>query len=219
MAQTFKESIDKADPNSLADLVRKTKLGSWWKSLVARLWKKVPAASPYQLATVHAIALPDDAKASVVKRAYSRAATAGTGELTIVAYGATPATGQIAVAPNGDLAVLAADAHLLVDVEYDPTGGDVKEYTLPVAADTLTLPTTITGTLLMEAEALVGTSVGKKIVLVPGAGAPAAGQARLNVAKTAITFAAADAVTSARVKVLQAPETDTTALLGTDATF
>ncbi len=58
-----------------------------------------------------------------------------------------------------------------------------------------------------------GTSVGKKIILAPGAGAPAAGQARLNIAKTTVTFAVADAVTRARVKILLATQFDLQTLL------
>jgi hypothetical protein len=54
----------------------------------------------------------------------------------------------------------------------------------------------------MEAEVLTGIAAGKKIILAPGAGAPAAGQARLNLAKSTVTFAAADVVAgTARVKL------------------
>jgi len=47
--------------------------------------------------------------------------------------------------------------------------------------------------------AVAAGATGRKVVLVPGSGAPAAGQARLNLAKTTVTFAGADAVTSATV--------------------
>ena len=219
MSNKYKDQLNGPTPNTLADLFKKLGLGSFFQAASGRLWKAVPAASASQLATLEAIALPDGAKAASIKRAYSRSATAGAGELTVAAANATPTTGQIAVAPNGDIVVLAADAHLLVDVEYEPLLGDVVEMTLPVASDSLTIPSKYTACVLLECTSTAGTLTGALKVLAPSGSAPATTQARLNLAKTAVTFAAADAVTMATVKLLVAPSTNTHALMETTADF
>lgn len=218
----LKTSINRANPNTLADAARLVALGDVLRASPTFLRKKAPAASSNVLATLLALSLNDDAKASTILRAYARTATAGTGELTVVAFGTTPTTGQIAVAPNGDIVTLAADAITSLDVLYQPEKGDVYEQEVDVATNVLTIPTQFTSNvpgvaggviLLHEAVATVGTATGNKIILVPGAGAPAAGQARLNLAKTTVTFAGADAVTRARIKFSVVSATDVDALL------
>lgn len=201
-----KNNIDNGNPNVLADQMRDIKLGSTLRSYPTSLRNKVPVADSHSLATLLAIVLPDDAKAAFIYRATARTGTV-TGELTVEPYGTTPSTGQIAVGPNGDIVTLAADAITNLDVEYLPERYDIYEFTgLPVASNVLTIPVAYSGApkgvvLLLEANALVGTAPGLKIPLVPGSGAPSAGQARLNIAKTTVTFASADAITSATVKL------------------
>ena len=221
MANTLKDAVNSANPNVLSDQFRLLGLGDILAGLPTTLRKKDPAASAFSLATVLALALPSDAKAASIVRATVRAGGV-TGELTPVAYGVTPATGEVAVGPNGDIVTLAADAITDMDVVYMPEKCDVVDLTLPVATHILTIPSTFTAkgvVLLMEVTATVGSSTGKKIVLVPGAGAPAAGQARLNIAKSTITFAAADAVTEASVKIGVASAADVSALLSATATI
>ena len=222
LGSNLKDELDLANPNRLADTLRMVKLGTVLRAMTTRLWRKAPqAAGGFQLATLQRIPLPDDAKGSAIFRAYARAATAGQGELTVVAYGVTPATGQVAVAPNGDLVTLATDAITDLDVEYLPTMGDVKEITVNVVANVATIPVGLTAapagvTMLLEAQALLGTVSGNKSVLGPGAGAPVTGQARLNLAKTTVTFATADAVTSARLKLIVVPAVILDTNLATD---
>lgn len=205
-----RNDLNRANPNTLADQAQSLKLGNLLLGQLVQSKRKlnpsVLGVGSYNLATLHALQQPDWARASSIVRATVRAGGV-TGELTPVAYGATPATTQIAVGPNGEIVVLAADAITDMDVTYIPERGDVLNAVFPAVAHVITLPTGAAWfargvVLLLEVEALVGTATGKKIVLVPGAGAPAAGQARLNVAKSTITFAAADAVTRARVKLL-----------------
>lgn len=201
---TITDVLNLAKVDTITDLLRKIAIGFILRTQLTQvLRRKDPAATSYNLATVEAVGVVPRAPAAVVNRATSIVGTV-TGELTPVAFGVTPATGQIGVAPNGDVVVLAADAITSLDVVYTPERGEVFEVTLPVATHVLTLPSVVTTrgvVLLLEAEALVGTVTGKKIVLVPAASAPATGQAKLNIAKTTVTFATADAVTSARVKV------------------
>jgi len=220
---TNRESANRTNPNTLADLLRKLGLGDL---LLGQMVQSLLAQDPdtagtsgYNLATLDALPLPDNSKGVVVLRATARAATV-TGELTPAAYGATPTTGQIAVAPNGNIVTLATDAITDLDVVYVPERGDVIETYFPVVSDVLTLPASITDrhvVLLEEVEAVEGTVTGKKIILVPG-GSPSTGQAALtDVAKTSVTFASADAVTRARVKLLVAATADLQSVLTADA--
>ena len=211
----LKARMDGAQPGTLADAFRIIKIGSVIRALLTFLRKKAPAASAYELATLQALVLPDDAKAQSLSRVFVRAGAAN-GEFAVVAPGTTPTTGQAAVSSAGNIVFLAADAVTNADVSYQPDRYDAFEATRGVVANVLSLPAAYTDRGVIaafEVESLAGGSVGKKIVLAPGAGAPAAGQARLNIAKTTVTFAGADAVTSARVKFSVASATDVDALL------
>jgi hypothetical protein len=225
LENSLKNKLDAANPNVLADGMRIIKIGDVVRALPTYLRKKNPDAagvSPHDLATLDVLQLPDDAKALSGLRAYARAGAGALGELTVAATYATPIAGQVAVTPAGNLAFLAADAYTDVDVVYIPEKYDLLEFELTVTADVLTLPPAATtpGVIFaMEVEATVATSTGKKIILAPGAGAPAAGQSRLNLAKTTITFAAADVVTKARVKLAIAAHTDVDALLTAPSTI
>ena len=215
---SLREVLNDITPHNLAEYLAQLDLGDVLVSLPTALRNKVPAADAYALATLQVVKLPDNAKASVILRATGRTGTT-TGEFAAQAFGATPTTGQVAVTPAGDIAFLGTDAVTLADVVYVPEKGKVVEITLPVASNVLTLPTSLSAVLLLEAEATEATSTGKKIPLVPGAGAPSAGQARLNVAKTTVTFNGTDAVTKARVKVLVVPDADVSALLAASPSF
>jgi hypothetical protein len=212
----LQSALNRANLNTLGDAMRLLGLGDMLRALPTHLRKKDPVANPYNLATLESVTTPEDAKGATILRATVRAGGV-TGELTPQAFGVTPASGQIAVAPNGELVVLAADLITDVDVIYMPEKGDVVEVTDGVVtADVLTLSSVHTSkgvVLAVEVEATAGTATGKKIVLVPGAGAPAVGQARLNLAKTTVTFAGADVVTKARVKLIIGAAIDVSAKL------
>lgn len=203
MAELLRAHLDFANPNSLPDEFRQLGLGGMIRALPTSLRRKVPAAAAEQLGTLQQVGLANDGKAAAIFRAYARAGGV-TGELTLVAFGATPATTQIAVAPNGDIVVLAADAITDLDVQYLPAKYDLVTMTLPVIPGTgvCALPASVTASplglaFLISANALVGTATGVKNVLVPAAGAPAAGKVRQDVAGANIQFAVADAVSSA----------------------
>jgi hypothetical protein len=216
---TQRVAFDRANPDTNSDRLRSIAFGSFLQGQVPQVRRALDAdaagTNSENLATLDAITLPDGGKANSILRATVRAGGV-TGELTPQAYGATPATTQIAVGPNGDIVVLAADAITDMDVVYIPERGDIVDSVFPVVTNVLTLPASITDrhvVLLEEAEALEATATGRKIILVPGAGAPAAGQARLDLAKATVTFAGADAVTRARVKLLVVAEEDLAAVL------
>lgn len=226
MATTTKDQLNTSNPNLVDTLLQALKFGDVLRALPTFLRKKTTVAGAttnYNLATENVLVLPTDAKAAVIHRATVRAATAGTGEAAPQTYGTTPSTGQCAVTPCGDIAFVAGDAPTDFDVVYTPEKGKVVEYTLTCASSVATLPSTLDVgrgvILLMEAEALAATVTGKKIILVPGSGGPATTQARLNVAKTTVTFNnGTDVVTSCRVKLLVVPENDVDAQLEATAT-
>lgn len=215
-ADTLKMELDVAQPNRLPDALRMAKIGTRLRSYVTRIYRVAPAVSSYVLATLWSVPLPEDAKASTISRAYARAGTAGTGEMTVVAANVTPATGQIAVAPNGDIVTLAADAITDLDIEYTPLRADVVTIIGTPASGSIAIPTSITqygALVLMEAETLAGGAGGKLKVIAPGAAAPATTQARLNVAKTAVLVLAGDGATSVRLKLGIVPKVDENAML------
>lgn len=214
-----KEAFDRANPNTIADLLRNVGIGQILRGqLPQQLRRKTPALATNILATLQSFALPNDCKAASIVRAYARATTAaGTlGELAIQAANATPADAQIAVAPNGDIVVLAASAYTQVDVTFLPSRGDVVVLTdQEVVANVFTIPAALTArgvVYLVNCTATAAGATGAKIVLVPG-GAPAAGQCSLTTAKAGVTFAAADAVTRCTVTLLVATDQDLDTIL------
>lgn len=207
ISNSLKEVLNTANPSNLSPALQMIALGDFVMAQKKYLYRKVPVANSYNLSTLQCISLPDDIKCASILRAYARAGSAGTGEMTIAANQATPTTGQIASTPNGDIAVLGTDAITDLDVFFEPHRLDVVELTLPVVAATgvCAIPAKYTAApngivLLMEAESLTGTLVAKMNVLANGS-APATTKANMNVAKTQVQFAVADAVTSARVKL------------------
>lgn len=203
---TNRASLDRANLNTLSDAARLIALGSLLAGQMPQVRRNVDmdalGAGDYTLSTLDCLVLPNHAKAHSLLRGTVRAGTGGTGEYTGQAYGTTPTTTQFGIAPNGDIVFLATDVVTDVDVSYIPERGDVIETVFPVVSNAIVFPTALTArgvVLLAECEALEGTATGKKVVLVPG-GAPAAGQCSLtSVTKAGVTFAAADAVTRARV--------------------
>ena len=211
---TNRDQLDKANPNTLPDHLRALLLGTVLATMLPQVRRnKVPAADAgSSVSTVEVIALPNNAKANSILRAYARTGTAGMGALVIALPGVTPASGEIAVASNGDIMVLAADALTNIDVEYVPERGDVVVLTgVPVVSNVATLPASVTSkgaVLLLDANPTTATSTGRKRVLSPSASTPATGACRLNVAKTTVTFASADAVTVATLTLLVASADD-----------
>lgn len=218
MSETIRQGANRADLNTLADLLRKLGFGDILANLTTTLRKSATAAVAYSGASpaVSSQVVP----AASIQKAFARSGGGGTGVALAIVATVPPAAGQISIAPNGSIITAAADAWTSVDVAYTPEKGDIVEFTGDVAANVLLLPQNILNAgvvRLLEAEALVGTSTGKKFVDAIGAAA-AAGEAALNAAMTQVNFAVADAVTRARVKVLVCSEKDVSALLASDNT-
>ncbi len=225
MSETIKQSINRADLNTLADELRRLAFGDMLRALPSFLRRSGVAASTYASATALVPTLQKpDAPAVTILSAYARAGTGTPGALVIDASSSTaPAAGHINIAPNGQIATAAADVWTDLDVDYLVEKGDIIEFTGQVVPGTgvMALPSNITtpgAVLLLEAEALTGTLTGKKIVLEPATAAVATTKAALKTDKASVWFAIADAVTTARVKVLVCSATDVNALLASENT-
>lgn len=229
---TYKDQLNNANPNNLADLLREFKLGDLVCSLPRCLNKQVPAAGTVatgNLTTVSVIKLPNDAKAAFVHRAAVRAGTAATGEYTSAAphYGDTPSTTEFAITPCGDICFLGTDVVTDVDVVYTPMKGEVVEFEGNLVTGVLTIPPQYVerGVLyLLEAEITAGAVLGGKRILVPlaggGAGLPATTTAQLTSNKSTVSFNnATDAGTKARVKLLVSAAPEFGAKLAEDAQY
>jgi hypothetical protein len=218
---TQRAALDSANPNTLADQLKLIAFGSVLQGQVPQVRRHLNpvtlGASLYCLSTLNALHLKDGATASIIQKAYCRAGAAGIpGDLTVAAFGATPTTGQIAIAPNGDIVTLGTDAITDLDVTYLPERGDVVESVFPVVSNVLTIPTALTNrgvVRLLEAESLDATAPAKLSVLIQSASAATTGTARLDLAKATVKFYSGDAVTRARVKLLVATSDDLNSIL------
>lgn len=205
-------ALNRANPNTLADHARLLKLGDVLSAHVPQQLRKVnPAANANQLATVESCGLPLHRRAESIVRATARAATTGAlGALAVQAPNTTPADGQIAIAPNGDIVTLASVIYTDLDVTYIPVDGEVVVLPeLPAPLGILTIPTKYSdrGVIyLLAATAVTATNAGAKIILAPATGVVATTKAALAVDGTKVYFNyATDVVTSAIVTLLVVP--------------
>jgi hypothetical protein len=219
-----KDALARATNNTIPEHLKAIGFAGLIRGQINQVVRKaVPEVSDYAPgATVETIVLADDARATAILRAYSRVGTV-TGALTVVAPGTTPSTTEISIQPDGNIMVLAADAITSIDITFAPERGDVDELdNWPAASNAIVLPARVTdkgAILLLEAESLEGTLTGELAILAPSGSAAATGQARLNLAKTSVKFAPADAVTKARVKLLVCAAIDLDTELEADATL
>ena len=160
-----------------------------------------------------ALVLAENAKAAVILQCFV-AAGGVTGRFTPVSEDDTPATTQCGISAGGDVVFLAADAVTVAEVTYVPLEGTVFEDLVTVAADIGTLLQGRRAAVLLRAEALTGGAVGVEAIVLRGA-TPGAGEAAVTLLGTGVEFAAADAVTSARVRYIAQPGTGTTQAVGT----
>lgn len=221
--EILKDSINRANPNTLADELRSLKFGDVLAALPVSLRKASGAASDSVAAAAFAtVGQQSFARAALIASAHARAGAGTPGALSPVAY-PPAAPNDIAIAPNGDVVTLAADAWTDLDVTYLVEKGDVVQVDIPVvpATGVGTVPANLLArglVLLIDATATAGTVTGAKEIVAPG-GPPAAGEANLTAAKGSVGFAVADAVTSATVTLLVASAVDVSAALAAPSIF
>jgi hypothetical protein len=228
MGETNRQALNRADLNTMMDMLRSGTFGDMLRTLPVHLQgvsAGTTGACAQQLASLGTVVLPEDAKAAVIHRCTVRAnsGSVSNGEYTVEAYGTTPATTQVAVAPNGDIVFLGSDGVTQADIVYTPMKGDVlgnvavtagqlaastngnTSLTLNTPSGIGTLPTFVSGKtkLLMQALANTATNTGQKIILVPATGVVATTKAALSQDGTKVYFnSATDAVTNATVDLL-----------------
>lgn len=220
----LKDHLQQANPSDLPALLQKLGVGQLVSTVSRFIYRAAVNQAPVdQIASVHTIKLPDDAKCGTILLAYALAGTGTLGPLTIDAGPMTTATaaGHVNYSNSGDLTFASADAWTKVDITYMPRRLDVVTLTLPVVATTgvCAIPAAISGriVLLEEATAVSGTVTGACAVIAGSDAVPVTTkQANLNLAKTQVQFKIADAVTSATVKLGLVPLIDQHALLEQD---
>jgi hypothetical protein len=221
--ESIRQALNRVDPNVSADLLRQINFGDVLRGLPVYLRAVAPAATgatPQQLSTLGCLVLPEDAKAAVILRCTVKSSSVANGEFTIVSYGTTPATTQVAVAPNGDIVFLGSDAVTSADIIYVPQKGDVLgqlsnsnlgvtslSLSVSTATGAATIPAPYAGKaiLLMQANVTAGSVTGQKIILVPTTTVTATTRAALSQDATKIWFnLATDAPTACTVDLLVA---------------
>jgi hypothetical protein len=224
--RTLQQTLNDANPTSLASALQTIGFGDVLRSLPVMLHAQVPETSPADaLASTHIVRLPAGCKAQSLLRAYVRAGTVN-GEFTCDGgrQTTTIVTAHAAVTEAGDIALLSTDAVTSIDVEYVPAKQDTVTLTLPVVAGTgvMALPASITARgvkTIVSATLVTGTTTGTGKVVTPSNSVPTTTlQVNLNLAKTQVQFRIADAVTLATVTLALIPAIDTNALLAAAST-
>jgi hypothetical protein len=228
--ESLRQGMNRADPNTLADIMRILAGGDVMRALPVQLngaSAGTTGACAQQLATLGTVVLHEDAKAAVILRCTVKATgSAALGEYTIEPYGTTPSSTQVAVAPNGDIVFLGTDLVTQADILYLVKKGDVigqlayssatqsaagagsgiTSLTLSVnASGFAALPPAYSGKamLLMQANVTAGAVTGQKIILVPATGVVATTKAALSKDGTGIWLnLATDAPTQVVVDLL-----------------
>jgi hypothetical protein len=192
MARTLKDVLDESNPGKLASAMQ-----------VARAGSLLATSSQYRALTIvtHIGVLPNYAKAAQLLTVF---ATAGTTAGAKAVVAGTPATGQVAINPAGDVLFAAVDAVTAAEVTYVPERGPVISETVPVVSNVATPLQGRKVRNLISSTATVGTSTGAKTTVARGT-TPTAGQAAINTLGTGVAFAAADAVTQATITYVATP--------------
>lgn len=195
--RTVRKLLNEANPN---------KLEVGWSRLpageaLALLPRKVRAA-----VVANELVLPEDAKAAALLDVYV-VTGAVTGRFTPVAAEAVPATTEAAPNSAGNIAFLPADAVTFAEVVYVAHEGPVCEDEVDVDAGGTEQGALLAGNgaaVLLEVEALAGGATGV-FAPVPRGTTPGAGEAAIADDPTLVEFAAADAVTRARIRYVAQP--------------
>jgi len=210
---TVREDFNRAPIGALPDMFRVLALGDFLAGNVPQFLRHQDpvAVGGYGVASTEMVSLDYYSRASSIQRATSRAGTS-TGDLTVDGYsGTAPAAAHIGISPDGNLMFAPSSDVTNVDVYYTPERGVPVELVRPVSSNAIALPSSITdlgAVLLMEAESLEGTLTGLLRVQLPSGSAASSGCARFDLAKANVKFAAANAVTRARVLLLVSVSSD-----------
>lgn len=191
MARTAREILNEGNINRLGSIMRDSEVGN--------LLNLTPKSVKLTVASNIGV-LPNHAKCAAILRCFVTAGTA-TGYFTPTNL-ATPTTTLVGVNPKGDILFAAADAVTAAELIYVSHEGEVVEEVISVASNSGTLLGGKEAMQLLEVTSTVGTLTGAFTPTTRGA-TPTTGLAALSVTGKAVVFAAADAVTQARVKYVR----------------
>ena len=195
--RTLREILNEAQPGKLPDANRQLRMGEAMA---------VGARTVRGAVVGDVLVLPETAKAMAILGVYAVAGTV-TGRFTAAAPDSTPATTQAAVDPAGNIEFAAADAVTIAEVVYIAHEGGIYEDLIDVDAggtEQGSLQGLRGAAMIISVEATAGTATGAKTVAGRGT-TPGAGAAAIADDPTLIEFAAADAVTQARVRYIAQP--------------
>lgn len=207
MSSNLREALNEGNLNRIDAMSQRVALGDCLQCVPRIVMNGTVAANR--------MVLPDEAKAIAVLKAHN--ITGSTGMTIEPLMGTTPAAGEIAVAPNGDLEFAAADGVAAADVCYVTPDADVVEWAVvPVVASVATLPQSRRAWILIEVEILTGIDlqVINGASINARAAAPADNTANLGNAGTTVVFNAGDVVAgTCRIKALCARASNLTTKL------
>lgn len=202
MARAVKIVLDESNPSK-----------GWAASQVAKLGSALGIIPRFAQGATAAdiLVLPEGAKAAAILSVYARAGGA-TGYLAVAARDTTPAIGNAAINPDGDIEFAAADAITDAEVVYMPQEGEIfDEQVLVTAAGVGTLLQGRGAIQVLAAELLTagGGTPGVKDVIARGTAAPGAGNASLSDDGLSVQFDAVEAGTggTAQIRYIARPGT------------
>jgi len=192
--RSTRQILNEGSLNKLADAAKLVNLGD----ALALVPRTVRAA-----VTTNVLTLPESAKCAVLLSVYVTAGTV-TGRFTPLVAEATPATTEAAPTAGGNVAFKSTDAVTEAEVSYLAYEGAIHEDTCVVASDVATLLGGRAAAVILEVESLAGTVAGNFTVAARGT-TPATTEAAIQDDPTGVEFAAADVVTSARIRYVAQP--------------
>lgn len=195
MSRNLKAALNEANPNKIAAVLNAVRSGAAFGAIPQFFRGTV---------TADVLALPEELRAAAVLQGF-RVAGGATGQIIPEVQGTTPAAGEAAPNPVGNVVFAAADVVTEAEVMYLPFQGEIFEDFVVVAASSATLLGSRRGAVLLSAEVVTGVIPGAKTVDFRGA-AIAAGEVGLALSGLTVTFNAADVVAgTARVRYVAQP--------------
>jgi hypothetical protein len=191
--RSLREILNEGNPNKVADALRLLLMGNAI-ALGARFVRDT--------VTAHVLTLPEQGRS--VNLAGDVYATQGGSTGLKAPVPGVPAAGQYSVTPEGNILFAVADAVTEAEITYFAREGSVFEDLVDVTANVATLLGGRGAQIILAVESLAGGATGVFGVAARGS-TPGAGNAAIQDVSTGVEFAAADAVTRARVRYIATP--------------
>lgn len=196
MARTLKTVLNESNPNKLPSACQVLPLGDALLGGIRRAVLTVDAAGVG--------ALPEEARAHQPLAATARTGGAPGDKLPVNMV--PPGAGNFTVSATGNIQFDVADAVTEAEVLFIGREGTVTEMTVGVVGSTFVLPAGQYGSIILEAEVIVGVTPGLLTPIFRGQ-VPAAGQVAIGFDGRTFSFNAANIVAgTARIRFLKQPD-------------